>query len=115
MDTKYVDQMTKMTKNLLDSMAELQEINSRTVQTLAKQQLQAAEEYMNAGSDNIKSLADVKDLKEAMNKQVNLATEMGEMMKNQAKETMDVLNGAKSDLDTLVEKNVELLKSVGKV
>lgn len=114
MDTKYVDQMTQMTKSLLDSMTELQEINARTVQTLAKQQLSAAEEFMNVGAEGVKGLAQTQDVKEALNQQVNLATEMGEMMKSKAKETMEVLNGAKTDLDTLVEKNLELLKSVAK-
>ena len=106
MDTKMTEQMTEMTKNVLDSMLKLQAINDRTVQSLAKQQLEVAENYMTNGVKQLKIMSEAKDAQSAMSSQAELASELGNMMMNQAKQAMEVMNQSRTELNSLIEGNM---------
>ncbi|MBF0368395.1 MAG: phasin family protein [Magnetococcales bacterium] len=114
MENKIPEQMTAMTKNVLDAMLRLQEINDRTLRTLAEQQLEVAGSCMEAGVKKMKETGEVKDVKQAVSTQAELASELGELMINHARKTMSVLTESKDELNSLVEKNVNDLLSMGK-
>ncbi|MBF0141910.1 MAG: phasin family protein [Magnetococcales bacterium] len=114
MDSKLAEQMTDVTKKVLDSMLRLQEINDRTVQNLAKQQLEVAGSCMSAGVKQIRKISGAKDVKEAMVDQADMASELGELMIGHAKQAMETLTQSKLELNELVEKNLKAFLAMSK-
>lgn len=115
MDKKIAEQMMEMTKSALDSMLRLQEINDRTVQSLAKKQLETVSNCMQNGVKRIKATGDAKDAQSAVSSQADLASELGLLMIDHAKETMDILNKSKKDLSDLMENNLKKFLDMSKV
>jgi phasin family protein len=106
MDKKIARQVNEMTKAVLDSMIRLQEINDRTVQQLAKRQLEAASDFMDSGVKQLRVLGTVQDLGDMVNKQADLAKELNDKMLTHAKQTMDLLMTTRSELNEMMEKNL---------
>lgn len=107
MDNKKIaDQVTDATRSVLENMMKLQEINDRTVQQLAQKQFEAAGDYMSTGVKRLKMMSEAKDMKEALSNQADLASELSEKMLSHAKQSLEVLNSSKAELNTVVEKSL---------
>ncbi|MBF0212633.1 MAG: phasin family protein [Magnetococcales bacterium] len=108
-NNKVAERMTDLTKKMMDSISDLQRINDRTVQELTKQQLEAAEGFITAGAKQLKDLSSAKTIQEAVSTQADIATNLGKMMVDNAKRTMDVLTQGQNELKVLIEKNITKL------
>lgn len=106
MDNNIASQITDMGQKVMDTVTALQKISERTMQDLAKQQLAAAEGLVATGSKQVKDLANIKTAQDAISAQAEITSEMGKMMVDNAKQTMEVLNRSQADLKALVEENV---------
>lgn len=115
MENKIAEQMMELTKNTFQAMLKLQEINDRTMQTLAKQQLDTVNNCMKTGVKQLKAAGDAKNVKDAVANQTELASELSEMLVSHAKQSMDILNQSKSDLTELVNSNMKQFMDVSKV
>ena len=115
MENKIAGQMAEMSQRMVDTMTSLQKINERTMKELAQQQLQAAEGFVDTGAKRLKDLSGVKTVQEAMSTQAEITTEVGKMMVNNARATMDVLARSQEELKSLMENNIsEMMKNVPK-
>lgn len=106
MDKKLNEQMTEMTKCVLDNMMRLQEINDRTLQRLAHQQFEAAGDYMKTGVQRMKNIGESKDVKEAFSNQMELASELNDKMMTHAKQAMEMIAQSRNELSGVVEKGL---------
>lgn len=107
MDTaKVTDTMVEMTRNVLENMMKLQEINDRTVQQLAQKQFEAAGDYMSTGVRRLKTLRDAKDLKDALATQAELATELRDKMISHSQKSLDVLNASKEEMNQVMQSSI---------
>ena len=110
-----VEQMAEMSRKMMESITTMQKINDRTVQDLAKQQLEAAEGFISTGSRQMRELSGIGSLQDAVSAQAEIASELGTMMVDNAKRTMEVLSRGQNDLKVLIEKNVGDLMASSKV
>ncbi|MEO5347351.1 MAG: phasin family protein [Magnetococcus sp. YQC-9] len=108
-NNKVADRMTELTKRMMDSINDLQKINDRTVQELTKQQLEAAEGFITAGARQLKDLSSAKTIQEAVSTQADIASNLGKMMVDNAKRTMEVLTQSQNELKSLIDKNITKL------
>ncbi|MBF0308611.1 MAG: phasin family protein [Magnetococcales bacterium] len=109
MDKKVAEQMTEMTKAVLNSMMRLQQINERTVQKLAERQLDAVGEYMSAGVQQLRMMGESKDMKDVLGKQAELTKELSDRMVTHAKQTVELLNQSRREINDLMEKGMEAI------
>lgn len=106
MDKKMNEQMTEMTKCVLDNMMRLQEINDRTMQQLVQKQYEAAGDYMNVSVRKLKQMGEAKDMKDVLSNHVDLATELGAKMMVHSKAAMDLITASRGELTGVVEKSL---------
>lgn len=114
MDNKISEQISNATRKMVESMTTLQKINDRTMQDLAKQQMDAAEAFVDVGSKQLKGLGNVKTVQDAVTAQADITSEVGKMMIDRAKQTMEVLTRSQSELKTLMENNLNELMDQAK-
>lgn len=114
MDKKITDQMSEMTQKMMDSITTLQKISDRTMQDLAKQQLEVAESFIKSGSEQMKSIGNVKTVQEAVSSQAEMASEIGKMILSNAQKSMAVLTRGQSELKNLIDQNVKDLMDKAK-
>ncbi|MBF0459873.1 MAG: phasin family protein [Magnetococcales bacterium] len=99
--------MTDTTRMMIDSIAELQKINDATVRALAKQQLDAIEEFNSVGSKRLEELTSAKTPKELLNTQTKMAAEMAKDLKSSTVRAIEVLTQGQKELKAFLEKNVK--------
>ncbi|MBF0427558.1 MAG: phasin family protein [Magnetococcales bacterium] len=104
---KITKKMTEMTRLMIDSITELQKINDNTVRELAKQQLDAIEEFNATGARQLDELASAKSAKELLTTQTEIAAEVAKDMKANAMRAMEVLSQGQKELKTFLDKNVQ--------
>ncbi|HIJ84893.1 MAG: Phasin 2 protein [Magnetococcales bacterium] len=114
MDKKIADQLTELSQKMMDTVTTLQKINDRTVQDLAKQQLEAAESFIKSGSDQMKSMGNIKTVQDAVTNQAELASEVGKMILSNAQKSMEVLTRGQSELKNLIDQNIKELMEKAK-
>ena len=114
MDKKIAEQVADVTRKMVASVTSLQKVNERTMKELAKQQVEAAEAFVSVGSRQLKGMSKLKTVQDVMDAQADVATEVGKMMIEQAKQTMELLTRSQEELKTLIEKDVEDLMEQAK-
>ncbi|MBF0401087.1 MAG: phasin family protein [Magnetococcales bacterium] len=118
MDKKVAEQVAEATRKMVNSIAGLQKINERTMKDLAKQQVNAAESFVTVSSKQIKGLGNMKSVQDVVNAQADIMAEVGKMMVDNAKQTMELLTRSQDELKGLIEQDVndlmEQVKSGGK-
>ena len=119
MDKKIAEQVADATRKMVSSIAGLQKINERTMKELAKQQVNAAESFVSVTSKQIKGLGNLKSVQDMTTAQADLVAEIGKMMVDNARETMDLLTRSQEELKTVIDQDisemVEQVKASGKV
>ncbi|MEO5341678.1 MAG: phasin family protein [Magnetococcus sp. MYC-9] len=118
MDKKVAEQVADATRKMVNSIAGLQKINERTMKELAKQQVNAAESFVTVSSKQIKGLGNLKSVQDMANAQADLVAEVGKMMVDNARQTMELLSRSQEELKGLIDQDinemVEQVKSAGK-
>ncbi|MEG3639358.1 phasin family protein [Magnetococcus sp. PR-3] len=114
MDNKFAQQWNDATKSLLDNMNSFQKINESAFQKLAQQQITLANLYINNSVSQVKLLGEVKDAREVMNRQAELAKSFGEEMVKHANATVELMNETRGEVATLVEQNLEAVVNSAK-
>ncbi len=92
---------------MIDSITELQKINDNTVRELAKQQLDAIEEFNTAGVRQLDELTAAKTPKELLATQTEIANEVAKDMKANTQRAIAVLAQGQKELKDFLEKNVQ--------
>ena len=106
MDGKLTAQVADINKKMVNSITELQKINERTMKDLAKQQVNAAESFVSVSSRQIKGMGNLTSVQDVINAQMDTASELGKMMVENAKQTMDLLSRSQEELKVLIEQNL---------
>lgn len=114
MDKKITDQLTELSHKMMETVTTLQKINDRTVQDLAKQQLEAAENFIKSGSEQIKNMGSIKTVQDAVTNQAEMASEVGKMILSNAQKSMEVLTRGQSELKNLIDQNIKDLMEKAK-
>lgn len=109
MDKKIAEQVADVTRKMVASVAGLQKVNERTMKELAKQQIGSAEAFVSVGSKQLKSMSKLKTVQDVMEAQADVAAEVGKMMVDSAKQTMDLLSRSQEELKTLIEQDINEL------
>ena len=118
MDKKVAEQVADVTRKMVNSIAGLQKINERTMKELAKQQVSAAESFVSVSSKQIKGMSNLKTMQDVVNAQADIVSEVGKMMVDNARQTMELLSRSQDELKGLIEQDlndiVEQVKAGGK-
>ncbi|MBF0342559.1 MAG: phasin family protein [Magnetococcales bacterium] len=106
MDMNITEQVADSTRKIMNSFAGLQKINERTMQELAKQQLNAAESFMSVSSNQIKGLDTLKSVQDVVNAQAGIVADVSKIMVENAKQTMELLSRSQEELQGLIAQNL---------
>ena len=82
-------------------------LGTETVRALAKQQLDAIEEFNSVGSKRLEELTSAKTPKELLNTQTKMAAEMAKDLKSSTVRAIEVLTQGQKELKAFLEKNVK--------
>ncbi|MEO5364247.1 MAG: phasin family protein [Magnetococcus sp. DMHC-8] len=106
MDKKVAEQVADVTRKMVNSIAGLQKINERTMKDLAKQQVSAAESFVTVSSKQIKGLGNLKSVQDVVNAQADIVADVGKMMVENARQTMELLSRSQEELKGLIEQDL---------
>ncbi|WP_193771296.1 phasin family protein [Candidatus Magnetaquicoccus inordinatus] len=106
MDKKVAEQVAEVTRKMVNSIAGLQKINERTMKELAKQQVNAAEAFVTVSSKQIKSMGGMKSVQDVVNAQADIVSDVGKMMVENARQTMELLSRSQDELKGLIEQDL---------
>jgi phasin family protein len=106
MDKKVAEQVADVTRKMVNSIAGLQKINERTMKELAKQQVTAAESFVSVSSKQIKGMGSLKTVQDVVNAQADIVSEVGKMMVDNARQTMELLSRSQDELKGLIEQDL---------
>lgn len=106
MQDKIYGDFTKASAAVMDSLKELGEINTRFVDKLAKQQMEAVNKYVTEGPAQVKTLAEVKGYKELLAAQSALIKQYNEEYMGLIRQTAQIVSDAKDEYTAWVEKGV---------
>ncbi|MBF0460645.1 MAG: phasin family protein [Magnetococcales bacterium] len=113
MDKKVAEQVADVTRKMVNSIAGLQKVNERTMKELAKQQVSAAESFVSVSSKQIKGLGGLKSVQDVVSAQADLVAEVGKLMVDSARQTMDLLSRSQEELKDLIEQDLnEIVEQV---
>lgn len=97
------ERVTEANKTAVDAAVRLNKIAVRAQGLLARQQLAAFENWLEAGTKNMRLAAETRDPKELMAKQAEVAVELGEKLIGVAQEALDIHAQARDELVSMVE------------
>ena len=104
------ENVTEAHKKAVDAVMGFNKIAVRTHGLLAGQQLVALEKLFDAGSRNLQLVTESRDPKELMERQTEVAVELGEKLVAVAQEAMDIQAQARDEVTTLVEDGFQAVK-----
>lgn len=109
MKVNVVEQATDVTKKVVSSIAALQKINERTMNELAKQQLQAAESFVAVAAKQMKEMGDIKSGRDLVNAHAEVMAEVGKGMQEYARVTMALLAHSQEELKGLIYRELNTM------
>ena len=104
------ENVTEAHKKAVDALVSFNKIAVRTQGLLAGQQLVAMEKLFDAGSRNLQLVTESRDPKELMERQTQVAVELGEKLVAVAQEALDIQAQARDEVTTLVEDGFQAVK-----
>ena len=107
MPNEFAKQWTDFGASAFESLKALNEINTKTTEKLAAQQLQFANSSVESGIKQVTLFAETKGYKDLFSGQAGLASEYNQMVVDSMRETADALNESKSELSAWFEKGAE--------
>lgn len=111
MNNQWIEMNTKMTEDMYAAFKKIADTNIKAAQDLVEKQTAMVKSCVEAAQANMEKLAGVKDYKEALNLQSEMARSCGEKMVNNYKEVVEVMQAASNDLSSLVEENMKVAKA----
>ncbi len=104
------ENVTEAHRKAVDALMGFNKIAVRTQGLLAGQQLVAMEKFFDAGSRNLQLVTESRDPKELMERQTQVAVELGEKLVAVAQEALDIHAQARDEVTTLVEDGFQAVK-----
>ena len=101
------DVMNGMGRDAFEAARQLGEVNLRTVDRLAEQQMELFSQNLERGTATVKRLTDAKDYKEVLSVQAEMAQALTETTTQQTRKTLAVLNEARNSVNDLVQKELK--------
>lgn len=108
-----IDLLKDSSKKAMDMYKELGEITFKLGTSLAQQQLDMLNIYMESSTTQLQSLSKAKDVKSLLAAQPALVEELGKKLMGNASATVEILADAKSQMTAWGEKSFELARSTG--
>ena len=99
--------MNEMGRNAFEAARQLGEINLRTMDRLAEQQLELFSQNLERGVTTTKRLADAKGYKDVLSVQADVAQDLAETATEQTRKTMAVLTEARNSVNELLQKELK--------
>ncbi len=103
MQNEMFEKWKEVNQAALEPMVKLNQITSRTMERLAKQQLALVSESFQEGIKQSQSLGEIKSLPDLVQKQSSLATEYASKLQGQAQVALEILLEAQAELNALAE------------
>ena len=101
---QMLDMMNDMSRNAFEAARQLGEINLRTMDRLAEQQLELLSENLERGVNTAKRLTDAKGYKDFVSVQADMAQDLAETATQQSRKTIAVLTEARNSVSELFQK-----------
>jgi len=106
MQNAIVEQWETFGKSAMEAAKELETIGTGIVEKLTAQQLEIASTCLETGMKQMSLVTEVKDYKELMSAQAKLTSEYNEKLLSSAKKSAEILNDARTQFTTWVEKGM---------
>ena len=120
MQKEFVSSIESVNKATVDAVKRLGEIQIRTMERLAEQNIEATSKYMSEGVKQLQSLAGSKDMQAVMSSQSKYVSSLNESVVENAKAVAGILNETRDELTEWAESgmkavaNSPLAKAVSK-
>ena len=101
------EMMNGMGRDAFEAARQLGEVNLRTVDRLAEQQMELFSQNLERGTTTVKRLTGAKDYKEDLSAQAEMAQALTETTTQQSRKTLAVLNEARNSVNDLVQKELK--------
>ncbi len=111
MQNDILKNIETLNKAAVESAKRLGDINMRTMEKLAQRQIAVTADYLEGSVQQLKLMAETKDIQAAVKEQARLSTELNEKFVAHAKKTAEVLNEVKGELTDWAQDGI---KAVGK-
>ncbi len=99
--------MNEMGRNAFEAARQLGEINLRTMDRLAEQQLELFSQNLERGVTTTKRFADAKGYKDVLSVQADVAQDLAETATEQTRKTMAVLTEARNSVNDLLQRELK--------
>jgi phasin family protein len=107
MQKEFAASIEQMNKTSVDAMKRLGEIQLRSMERFAEQQLAITSSVLDQGVKQMRTLADTKDVSSVLESQTAYFTDLNAQAMDNAKATADILATTKSELTEWVEAGVK--------
>jgi phasin family protein len=107
MSNEILKQWTELNQNAMEAIKELGEINTTTMTRLTQRQMEMVNLYMEGGAKQLQALNEAKGVPDTVTAQTQVITEVNEKLMENARQTMEVLADAKTQLSAWAEKSIE--------
>lgn len=105
MQNEIFEKWKEVNQAALEPVVKLNQITSRAVERLAKQQLNLVSESIQEGVKQSQSFGEVKTLQDLMQKQSALAAEYASKLQGQAQAALEIVLETQAELNALAEEN----------
>ncbi len=106
-----VEKLTAANRTAVESALRLNKIAVRAQSLLARQQVAAFENCLEAGSRQMALVGETRDPRELVARQAEVAVELGEKLVAVAQEAMDIQSQARDELATWLEDGLKTVKA----
>ncbi len=104
---QMLDMMNEMSRNAFEAARQLGEINLRTLDRLAEQQVELFSQNLERGVTTAKRLTDAKGYKDVLSLQADVAQDLAETTTQETRKTMAVLTEARDSVSELFQKELK--------
>jgi len=107
MQNELIQQWTELNKTAMEAIKELGEINTNAMTRLTQRQMEMVSLYMEGSAKQLEALSQAKGVPDLITAQSQLFAELNEKLMENARQTLEVLVGVKTELSSWVEKSVQ--------
>lgn len=105
MQTEMFEKWKEANQAALEPVVKLNQITSRALERLAKQQMNLVSDSIQSGVKQSRSLGEIKNVQDLLQKQSALAVEIAEKLQSQAQEALEIVLETQAELNALAEEN----------
>jgi phasin family protein len=110
---RLYEQMAEANKGMVQRVIRLNEIVTRTHNSLAEQQLALVESYLDTGAKQFQALADARDPKGYVSRQQALAAELGERVAAVVQRVVDIQGEVRDELNDFMKEGLRTFEPAG--